>query len=207
MNARKLVYLFFSTLLVGSVCGTIIAVSLDTETYFSRGFLNFLFGTIWMFGICAAISLIAQMGYFAYLTVHRLALGLFRSVRLWNGVQVVLVLFVLFDLIYLRYIAFASDEETLWGYMITPVLLLIYSLAIAYWKRKETNRQTFIPALFFMFVVTVIEWVPALTVETVNETKWLWIYLAPLLAANTWQLLLLHRLTGTPQNKETAAKH
>ncbi|WP_091663585.1 KinB-signaling pathway activation protein [Alteribacillus iranensis] len=201
MNSRKLVYLFFTTLVIGAAAGTITGVLLDTETYFSGGFLNFLFGTLWMFGICAAISLVAQMGFFAYLTFHRLALGLFKSVRLWNWVQAVLVVFVFFDLIYLRYIAFASEDETLWGYMVMPVLLLVFSLIVAYQKQKETNKETFLSALFFMYVITTIEWIPALTVNAVNESKWLWIYLAPLLTANTWQLLTLHRLTREPNKK------
>ncbi|RSL28939.1 KinB activator protein [Salibacterium salarium] len=196
MNTRKLVYLFFSTLLIGAFSGAIIGVVLDTDTYFGGGFLNFLFGFLWMFGMSAAISLVAQMGYFAYLTLQRFALGLFKSVKLWNRIQVVLILFVLFDIIYLRYIAFATEEETLWGYVWMPVLLLAYCVAVAFQKQKETNKAAFIPALFFMFVVTTIEWVPALTVDVVNDTKWLWIYLTPLLTANTWQLLILHRLTG-----------
>lgn len=205
MNAKKLVYLFFTTLIIGAASGTLVGVLLDMETYFSEGILNFIFGVLWMFGICAAISLVAQMGYFAYLTLHRFALGLFKSVKLWNRVQMVLILFVLFDLVYLRYIAFASEEETITGYIIMPVLLFFYCAFIAYRKQQETNKEAFVPALFFMFAVTTIEWVPALTVETVNETKWLWIYLAPLLTANTWQLLILHRLTGIPSKKEKTA--
>ncbi|SDI07925.1 KinB signaling pathway activation protein [Alteribacillus persepolensis] len=203
MNTRKLVYLFFSTLLIGASSGVIVGVLLDLDTYFDGGFLNFFFGVLWMFGISAAISLVAQMGYFAYLTLHRFALGVFKSVKLWNRIQVVLILFVLFDLIYLRYYAFASEEETLAGYAIMPVLLFMYCILVAYWKRKETNRGAFIPALFFMFVVTTIEWVPALTVDIVNDTKWLWIYVTPLLTANTWQLLILHRLTGVPNEKQS----
>ncbi|SDI89315.1 KinB-signaling pathway activation protein [Alteribacillus bidgolensis] len=196
MNARKLVYLFFSTLLIGASSGAIVGVLLDLETYISGGILNFIFGVLWMFGISAAISLVAQMGYFAYLTLHRFALGLFKSVKLWNWVQIVLILFVLFDLIYLRYVAFASEEETIAGYVIMPLLLFVYCILVAFRKQQETNKEAFVPALFFMFAVTTIEWVPALTVETVNETKWLWIYLTPLITANTWQLLILHRLTG-----------
>ncbi|MFB5664133.1 KinB-signaling pathway activation protein [Alteribacillus sp. HJP-4] len=204
MNARKLVFLFFSTMLVGAVSGAITGVLLDLETYLSGGLLNFLFGVLWMLGISAAIALIAQMGYFAYLTLHRFALGLFKSAKLWNRVQVVLILFVLFDLIYLRYAAFAADGETLAGYAVMPLLLLAFSLAVAYLKRKETNATAFIPALFFMFVVTSIEWVPALTVETVNNSKWLWIYLAPLLTSNAWQLITLHRLTYQDDKRKTA---
>ena len=57
-------------------------------------------------------SVISQMGFFAYLTVHRFGLGIFKSVSLWNAVQVVLILFVLFDFVYLRYENFAEPGES-----------------------------------------------------------------------------------------------
>nr|WP_275980367.1 KinB-signaling pathway activation protein [Halalkalibacter alkaliphilus] len=192
VNSRKVVYLFFSTLLVGSISGAIVGFILDFHVYTEGSFLNLFFGLIWLLGICAAFSLISQMGFFAYLTLHRFGLALFKSQKLWNYVQVILVGFVVFDLIYFRYIAFAEPGETILNYMIMPFLLLIYGLIIAYLKAKGTNQGAFIPALFFIVVVTSIEWVPALTV---NDPKWLWLYFTPLITANTWQLLTLHRLT------------
>ncbi|WP_216831051.1 KinB-signaling pathway activation protein [Alkalihalobacterium elongatum] len=193
MNSRKVVYLFFTSLLVGSISGAIVGVALDWSVYTNEGAMNFIFGLLWLLGISAAFSIISQMGFFAYLTVHRLGLGLFKSAKLWNKVQVVVIAFVIFDLIYLRYLAFAQEGETVFNYVLMPLLLLIYGIIIAYIKAKDTNEGAFIPALFFIVVVTTIEWVPALTV---NDPKWLWIYFAPLITANTWQLLILHRLQG-----------
>ncbi|KHF38987.1 KinB-signaling pathway activation protein [Halalkalibacter okhensis] len=192
MNSRKVVYLFFSTLLVGSISGAIVGFILDFHVYTEGSFLNLFFGLLWLLGICAAFSLISQMGFFAYLTLHRFGLALFRSQKLWNYVQVILVAFVIFDLIYFRFVAFAEPGETIFGFMVMPILLLIYGLVIAYLKAKGTNQGAFIPALFFIVVVTTIEWVPALTV---NDPKWLWLYFTPLITANTWQVLTLHRLT------------
>ncbi len=192
MNSRKVVYLFFSTLLFGSVSGAIVGFIFDYERYVSDGIANFIVGIIWLLGMSAAFSLIAQMGFFAYLTVHRFGLGLFKSHKLWSYVQLVLIAFVLFDLVYLRYNAFASPTETVFSYMITPILLLLYGLVVAYLKAKDTNKGAFVPALFLIVVVTTIEWVPALTA---NDQKWLWIYFTPLLVANTWQVLILHRLS------------
>ncbi len=204
LNTRKLVYLLTTTLIIGALAGAIVGIVLDPSTYFSGGIGNFFFGVLWMLGISAAISLIAQMGHFAYLIFHRLALGVFKSIRLWNKIQVVLIVFVFFDLIYFRYIAFASEDETIFGYMMMPFLLMLYCILVAYRKRQETNKEAFVPALFFMFVITIIEWIPALRLETVNDSKWLWIYLAPLLASNTWQLLTMHRLTGVPNHSKVA---
>ncbi|UOE94293.1 KinB-signaling pathway activation protein [Alkalihalobacillus sp. LMS39] len=198
MNSRKVVYLFFTTLLIGSISGAIVGLALEWSVYVQEGFLNFLFGLIWLLGISAAFSLISQMGFFAYLTLHRFGLGLFKTTKLWNNVQIVIIAFVIFDLIYLRYISFRTEQETIFHYMIMPVLLLLYGLIVAYIKAKQTNQGAFIPALFFITVVTTIEWVPALTA---NDPKWLWIYFAPLIAGNTWQLLVLHRLTGQGKDR------
>ena len=49
------------------------------------------------------------------------------------------------------------------------------------------------PALFFMVVVTILEWVPALRI---NDTDWLYLMVIPLLLCNAYQLLILHRLIG-----------
>ncbi|WP_026673537.1 KinB-signaling pathway activation protein [Alkalihalobacterium bogoriense] len=198
MNSRKVVYLFFTTLLIGSISGAIVGLALEWSLYVQEGFLNFLFGLIWLLGISAAFSLISQMGFFAYLTLHRFGLGLFKTTKLWNNVQIVIIAFVIFDLIYLRYISFSTENETVLHYVIMPVLLLLYGLIVAYIKAKQTNKGAFIPALFFITVVTTIEWVPALTA---NDPKWLWIYFAPLIAGNTWQLLVLHRLTGQKKDR------
>ncbi|GAE35382.1 KinB-signaling pathway activation protein [Halalkalibacter akibai] len=192
MNSKKVVYLFFTTLLVGSISGAIVGFILDYSVYTEGSFLNMFFGLIWLLGISAAFSLVSQMGFFAYLTVHRFGLGLFKSQKLWNYVQIIIIAFVVFDLIYFRYIAFALPGETIFNFMIMPILLLLYGIVIAYLKAKDTNQGAFIPALFFIVVITTIEWVPALTV---NDPKWLWLYLTPLITANTWQLLILHRLT------------
>ena len=35
---------------------------------------------LWLFGIGLIFSLVSQMGFFAYLTVHRFGLGIFKSV-------------------------------------------------------------------------------------------------------------------------------
>ncbi|GAE93683.1 KinB signaling pathway activation protein [Gracilibacillus boraciitolerans JCM 21714] len=46
-------------------------------------------------------SLISQMGYFAYLTVNQFALSIFRGY--WSIIQIGLIAFALFDLVYFRY--------------------------------------------------------------------------------------------------------
>lgn len=191
VNSRKVVFIFWSTLFISSVCGGIVGVFLNWDVYVGNGMTNFIVGVIWMIGLGAAISVVAQMGFFAYLFLHRFGLGLSKTHTLWNRIQWILIVFVYFDLVYFRYVAYAKEGESFFGYMIVPTLLFVYGVLIAWVKARETNQVAFVPALFFMFVITTIEWIPALVA---NDAKWLAIYITPLLVANTWQLLLLHRL-------------
>jgi KinB signaling pathway activation protein len=69
----------------------------------------------------------------------------------------------------------------------------MFGAIVAYIKSKETNKKAFVPALFFMVVVTILEWVPALRI---NDTDWLYLMVIPLLLCNSYQLLVLHRLIG-----------
>ncbi|WP_347548062.1 KinB-signaling pathway activation protein [Pseudalkalibacillus hwajinpoensis] len=197
MKTRNLVYLFFSTLLIGSTAGMITGIILDWPQYWTDlkngELVSFLIVMLWLLGVSSIFSLISQMGFFAYLTIHRFGLGIFKSARLWNIVQIILIAVALFDLVYFRYAVFAEAGESVVGYVLIAVFLLLVGLGAAYIKQKETNKQAFIPALFFIVVVTILEWIPGLQS---NDPKWLWLIFIPLLVSNVWQLLTLHRLIG-----------
>ncbi|MFP3441324.1 KinB-signaling pathway activation protein, partial [Pantoea sp. SIMBA_133] len=82
----------------------------------------------------------------------------------------------LFDLVYFRYEVFAEAGESVISYILIALFLLAVGLVTAYVKQKETNKQAFIPALFFIVVVTILEWIPGLQS---NDPKWLWLILIP----------------------------
>ncbi|PMC34114.1 KinB-signaling pathway activation protein [Bacillus sp. UMB0899] len=194
MNSRNWVRLFLSTLLVGGVTTGIIGFLLKWSEYKDL-FLNFdiieiLSVLFWLFGVGLIFSVISQMGFFAYLTVHRFGLGIFRSVSLWNFVQIILILFVLFDLVYFRYQLFSTEGESYTPYILLALYIFIFGVIVALLKRKDTNKEAFVPALFFMTVVTVIEWFPALRV---NQEDWLLLMLIPLQICNAYQLIMLPR--------------
>ncbi|MEH7253858.1 KinB-signaling pathway activation protein, partial [Neobacillus niacini] len=193
---------FMTTLLIGVVTTAIVGFIINWNEYvhYFTDFriINILSALFWFILWGLLYSVISQMGYFAYLTVHRFGLGIFKSVSLWNGIQVVFILFVLFDLVYLRFETFANKGESWLPYIGLAVLLLIVGLITAWYKAKQTNREAFIPALFFMIVVTVIEWFPVLRV---NEQEWLYLMLFPLLACNAYQLLILHKLNLKSQQE------
>jgi KinB signaling pathway activation protein len=195
LKTRNLVYLFFTTLLIGSTAGMLTGLVLDWSQYWADlkngEILSFLIVILWLLGVSSIFSLISQMGFFAYLTIHRFGLGIFKSVKLWNTIQVVLIAVALFDLVYFRYEVFAEEGESVISYILIALFLLAVGLVTAYVKQKETNKQAFIPALFFIVVVTILEWIPGLQS---NDPKWLWLILIPLLVSNVWQLLTLHRL-------------
>lgn len=195
VKIRKWLYLFLSTLIIGGVLGFIVGFIFNGKALVNRGALNLLFGMLELFGFGCMFSVISQMGFFAYLTVHRFGLGTFG--RFWNTILIVLTAFVLFDLFYFRMISFRGTGESAIGYIWIPLLLFACSWAVAYWKRKETNHHAFIPTLFFMVVVTTIEWYYPLK----TNSSWMWVVFVVLLFCNTWQVLLLHRLlAGTEKS-------
>lgn len=203
VKSRYVVQLFMSTLLLGGLATGIIGFIVrwdEFQPYFTDfDILKILSTLFWFIGVGLIFSLISQMGFFAYLTVHRFGLGIFKSVRLWNAVQVVLILFVLFDLVYFRHRAFGGSVAS---YLWDPAFILIVALIVAYFKAKQTNKEAFIPAVFFMIVVTVIEWMPVLRV---NEEGWLYLMLYPLLLCNGYQMLILHKLNQkSAQEKKPA---
>ena len=197
MNSRKWVRLFFTTLFLGGISTVIIGFVLEWDKYF-KFFQNFdgkgiLAVSFWLMGVGFIFSVISQMGFFAYLTIHRFGLGMFRSSSLWNAVQLFFIAFVLFDFVYLRSVLIANGEVSLGNNILIAGVLFVFGAVVAYIKSKETNKKAFVPALFFMVVVTILEWVPALRI---NDTDWLYLMVIPLLLCNAYQLLILHRLIG-----------
>ncbi|MGG1557821.1 KinB-signaling pathway activation protein [Geobacillus thermoleovorans] len=196
MNSRKWVRLFLSTLLIGGIATVAVGIVFNWEEFgrllLRLEMVEFMAVLLWHIGVGFIFSVISQAGFFAYLTVHRFGLGIFRS--LWNAVQVVLIMFVLFDLVYFRYMAFADKGDSIIPYLLTALFILVVGLVVAYVKSAQTNKGAFVPALFFMVVVTVIEWFPVLRI---NDRDWLYLMLIPLLVCNAYQLLILHKLTGS----------
>ncbi|RVU60893.1 KINB signaling pathway activation protein [Bacillus thuringiensis] len=197
MNSRKWVRLFFTTLFLGGISTVIIGFVLEWDKY-AKFFQNFdgkeiLAVSFWLMGVGFIFSVISQMGFFAYLTIHRFGLGMFRSSSLWNIVQLFFIAFVLFDFVYLRSVLIVNGEVSLGNNILVAGVLFMFGAIVAYIKSKETNKKAFVPALFFMVVVTILEWVPALRI---NDTDWLYLMVIPLLLCNAYQLLILHRLIG-----------
>lgn len=203
MNTRKIVGLFFKTLLVGGAVGLVVSFFVASGRYMEalQPFDLFnLFGiAIWYIVYGLLFSVISQAGFFSYLFINQFGLSLFRS--FWPTVQILLIAFALFDLVYFPYTA-TDGEFALYLLILMVVGILIYGLIISWIKAKETQQRAFVPALFLMVVMTAIEWIPGLRTGEVDYAA---LMIITLLACNTYQLLILHRLTGT--GTDTASIH
>lgn len=191
MKVQGFLRLFWTTLVLGTLFGFVMNLLANP---------GYLVSQSWE-AIVTALSYsstwtgISMMGFFAYLIVHRVGLDLFRGPRLWNRVQVLLIAFALFDAVYLRMLAFGNDH--MWRYIGEMVVLVMVSWIIATSKAKQTNASAFIPTLFLMIVITLIEWIPAL--QATDEIALLWPALATLVFANAYQVLMLHRFQAPAQ--------
>lgn len=161
------------------------------QPYFSAGqWGEFLAAFAWMIFLGFTMSVIAQAGFFTYLTLHQVGVNMFRSLTLWNWVQMVLVVVMLVDLVVF---VFAPDADTAtdWVYYIALIVVLVAaSIATAIQKIKLTGKKhVLIPALFFMIVITSLEWLIALIGR--ESDTYVALFLLPLIAVNAYQLLIL----------------
>ncbi|MDA5110087.1 KinB-signaling pathway activation protein [Brevibacillus thermoruber] len=190
MSLRKYGWLFFTTLLLGGLGGILVGMIFASDKLLEGGMANFFMGTFMQMLYGMTISIVAQMGFFAYMTINYLARGLFKNPSLWKSIQVFLVLFVFFDMVYLRY-TLLGEDGSVWPFFVEPILLLLVAVVTAYGKARLTNQTAWVPTLFFMFVFSAIEWIPALKQYNVHATLSM---LVPLLFCNVWQVMHLHRL-------------
>lgn len=206
MTIRNWLRFFFSTLFLGGAITGVLGFLIRWDE-FQPYFANMDFGAIlstliWLVGVGFIFSVVSQVGFFAYLFIHQFGLGIFRSISLWNAVQIFLIIIVLFDLIYLRFQSFAGKGESILPYIGLAIFLLVAGLVTAYFKAKTTAKTTFVSALFFMVVVTILEWLPVLRT---NEENWLFLMIFPLIACNAYQILVLPKYNRLSA-EELAAK-
>lgn len=200
MNSRKWVRFFFTTLIIGGIAGLVTSFFVKTKSYTDVlnpfDFVDLIGVVIFFIGLGFVFSLISQTGFFAYLFINQFGLGMFRT--LWPGVQILLIAFVIFDLVYFPY-SKSDNDSPLIVFILIAVAILIYGWIIAKIKEKQTNKRAFIPSLFLMVVMTTVEWVPGLRT---SGTDYAWLMIIPLLACNTYQLLILHRINQKEPNEK-----
>ncbi|WP_199616502.1 KinB-signaling pathway activation protein [Paenibacillus alkalitolerans] len=198
MNLARWTFLFMSTVGIGILValGIGLAVQFADPDYNPvqiglQGFGYNLVGTVIVGALLGAFS---HLGFFAYLTMNYFAQGIIRSKTIWAYAQIFLIVVISVYSAVLR----AKAGEPIIPYFFVPAVLLIASLPIARLKVKQTNRNSFVPTLFFLTAVTLLEAVPALRQYNPYGTLFM---VAPLFACNAWQIMQLHKLLGTERNE------
>ncbi|MCR8846747.1 KinB-signaling pathway activation protein [Paenibacillus sp. SC116] len=210
MNLKKWSYLFWTTLCLGGAVMLITGLSMQlyqNELSNLRGPADVLMNIFQLILSGFTISVFAQMGFFAYLTLNLLANGMFR--RAWPYIQVVLTVIVLLDVMFLR--TLLGQERDLIQDVVLGLTLLVFSVGIGIVKMKITTSSALIPTLFYMIVGTTIEMTFALNMSPIAT----WFLFIPLVACNAYQILILSRVlegrigknkTNLPQGAGFATK-
>ena len=196
MTIRNWVKFAFWAMLIGG--GVNAVASLLIRWNFYKPFLingeigEFLAAFVWMGVLGFTMSMIAQAGFFAYLTLHQVGVNVFKSLTLWNWVQVLIIFIVLVDLIVFRFWP-GADSTKDWAIYIGLLLVLIGgAIATAVKKVQLTSKpHILIPTIFFMIVITSLEWIIALMGRQENIDTYVTLLLFPLIAVNAFQILML----------------
>ncbi len=196
VTIRNWVKFAFWALLIGGLVNAVASLIIRWDfyqPYLTNGEITeFLAAVIWNIILGFTMSVMAQAGFFAYLTLHQVGVNIFRSLTLWNWVQVVLILVVLVDIIVFR---FAPGAETAVDWIIYGTLLVVLvgaAILTAIKKVKMTQKpHVLISTMFFMIVVTSLEWIIALVGRQDNIDVYVALLLFPLVAVNAFQILML----------------
>lgn len=189
LNLKRWLYLFWTTLVVGAAGSLIVGLLLQwTSTVELKGTADFLVNVGILLGVGIMVSVYSQMGFFAYMMVNYMGTGVF-SRRTWLYVQIVLTALALLELMFFR--TFVGGESRGTSDMVLGLILLAIAVAVAYFKARMTNATAWVPTLFFMIAVTIVETVGVLKIGVDQATVWI---AAPLIACNAYQILILHRI-------------
>ncbi|HJH10523.1 MAG TPA: KinB-signaling pathway activation protein [Metalysinibacillus jejuensis] len=196
MTIRNWIKFFFVASLIGGVVNGVFSLIIRWnffQPYVAAGeWGEFLAALAWMVFLGITMSVIAQAGFFAYLTLHQVAVNIFRSLTLWNWVQLLLIVIALVDVIAFRFIPEADTAKDWIVYSVLILVLVGGSIATAFKKVKMTGKKhVLISALFFMIVITTLEWTIALMGRDAKIDEYVALLLFPLLAVNAFQLLML----------------
>ncbi|MFC4355285.1 KinB-signaling pathway activation protein [Chryseomicrobium palamuruense] len=196
MTIRNWFKFFVRAMLIGGLVTGVLGLFIRWDDAFAQYFRagewgEFTAAFIFMVVMGFTVSVIAQMGFFAYLTIHQMGVNIFKSLTLWNWVQILLIVIVIFDLIIFRFRPGTASSSQLMLYLGLLLVLLGTSAAVAIAKARMTKKHALISALFFMIVVSTLEWLPVLMVRADNVDSWVTLLLFPILAVNAFQLLAL----------------
>ncbi|MBD8028697.1 KinB-signaling pathway activation protein [Ureibacillus sp. Re31] len=196
MTIRNWVKFFFMCMVIGGVVTGIAGIIIRWnffQPYLTAGEIGEFFAAFgWMILLGCTMSVIAQAGFFAYLTLHQVGVGIFRTLTLWNWVQMLIIVILLVDLVVFRFAPEAENTKDWLFYGGLLIFLLFGAIATAIKKIQLTGKKhVLVSSLFFMIVVTSLEWIIALMGRQGNIDTYVGLLLFPLVAVNAYQLLVL----------------
>ncbi len=196
MTLRKLIWWFFSTLMIGTLLSMILGFSLQVYPF-----------EHWLFLLLAGSTnaTVAGLGFFSYLIFNWLGTGFLRNPKLFMWLQIGLIVLAIGSVIYAFTTQYAGSD--LWMFLSVILVIVIVAVVVALRKAKLTGKKTFIPALFFMVVATILESLPWIQPKEQTDVTLASIYLTviTLLVCNAWQILNLHKWIKKPQTETKLA--
>lgn len=184
MNLKRFGFMVITTVAVGIITGILHSL---TDIFVN---IRLFFGV----EVGGFVSATALMGFWAYLTLNFMVKG-FLPQRFWQWVQGLLIVIVYVDMIYLRYVTQGQGTVSIWPYVGFATWPLVIALLVAYFKAKQSGGKAFIPAVFFLYVFTAIEWYVALKIGSQTGASGLAIMIGTiLLACNSYLILLLGKI-------------
>lgn len=196
MTIRNWVKFAFWALVIGGLVNAVASLIIRWDfyqPYLANGEISeFLAAVVWNIVLGMTMSVMAQAGFFAYLTLHQVGVNIFRSLTLWNWIQILLIIIVLVDIIVFRFApgASAAGDWIFYGFLLA--VLVVAAIWTAIKKIKMTQKpHVLISTLFFMIVITSLEWIIALMGRQDNIDVYVALLLFPLVAVNAYQILML----------------
>src|SRR5699024_4049447 len=192
--------MFFKTLFLGGAIGLLTSFLVKTSEYTAVlipfDFMELIGLLLFFTGLGLVFTVVSQTGFFAYLFIHRYGQNFFRS--FWPAVQLLIIAFVIFDLIYFPYKG-ADGKIPLSVFILLTTFIVVFGIIIAQIKSKKTNKTAFIPTLFVMVVLLALEWSLVLRA---GDIDYMLLMLMPLLATNAYQILVLHEVTKLDERQK-----
>ncbi|UZM99460.1 KinB-signaling pathway activation protein [Lysinibacillus sp. MHQ-1] len=87
--------------------------------------------------------------FFAYLTLHQVGVNIFRTLTLWNWVQLLLIAITIFDIIFFRFVPGVKDGQSWLFYVGLLIVLIFWSHSYSCSKSKINREKNMYSFLLF----------------------------------------------------------
>jgi KinB signaling pathway activation protein len=190
LSIKKWFYLFWTTVLIGAGGAVIAGLALQAVNgkIDFKSTTDFLLYPLILFGYGMLVSVYSQLGFFAYLILNYMGIGVFPR-KVWQYIQLVLAVLALLELVFLRSVV--GGERNVASDLILGILILLTAVVVTYFKVRSTNFSAWIPTFFFMTAITIVETIGVLRIGVDSATVFI---IVPLIACNAFQILMLHRI-------------